>query len=182
MAPWACSLSRHAPRTSEDVVKQPAPCSPSDVRAQPRRRALQGRVHEEPPERREALSRGPLLGRRGGTAADERVLLERTGGHRQGLAGIQPGTGSAARRTAGAGQPELCRQVLDEAPAELDPTSRVAKAIAHNRGLCMGDGSFAEQVFYSGLLISSPGWSATGSWHGQLSERCGILNTLDFSS
>jgi len=25
MAPWACSLSRHAPRTSEDVVKQPAP-------------------------------------------------------------------------------------------------------------------------------------------------------------
>jgi hypothetical protein len=40
-----------------------------------------------------------------------------------------------------AGQPELCRQVLDEAPAELDPTSRVAKAIAHNRGLCQGDGT-----------------------------------------
>lgn len=171
MAPWACSLSRHAPRTSEDVVKQPAPCSPSDVRAQPRRRALQGRVHEEPPERREALSRGPLLGRRGGTAADERVLLERTGGHRQGLAGIQPGTGSAARRTAGAGQPELCRQVLDEAPAELDP-SNCAKDVFP---------AAPEGRARAGSPALS-GWSATGSWHGQLSERCGILNTLDFSS
>ncbi len=55
-----------------------------------------------------------------------------------------------------AGQPELCRQVLDEAPAELDAQSRVAKAIAHNRGLCQGDGGFPVQVFFSGLLISSP--------------------------
>ncbi|MBZ4416619.1 hypothetical protein [Myxococcus sp. RHSTA-1-4] len=55
-----------------------------------------------------------------------------------------------------AGQPELCRQVLDEAPAELDAGSRVAKAIAHNRGLCQGDGALPVTVFYSGLLISSP--------------------------
>ncbi|MFP2928916.1 hypothetical protein ACLESO_27705 [Pyxidicoccus sp. 3LG] len=55
-----------------------------------------------------------------------------------------------------AGQPELCRKVLDEAPAELDPTSRVAKALAHNRGLCQGDGSFPVKVYPRGLLISSP--------------------------
>lgn len=55
-----------------------------------------------------------------------------------------------------AGQPEVCRQVLDEAPAELDAQSRVAKAIAHNRGLCQGEGGFPVQVFFSGLLISSP--------------------------
>lgn len=55
-----------------------------------------------------------------------------------------------------AGRPELCRQVLDEAPAELDAGSRVAKAIAHNRGLCQqGDGGLAVQV-YPGLMISSP--------------------------
>ncbi|WP_164016708.1 hypothetical protein [Pyxidicoccus trucidator] len=55
-----------------------------------------------------------------------------------------------------AGQPEVCRQVLAEAPAELDAGSRVAKAIAHNRGLCQGDGGFPVQVYASGLLISSP--------------------------
>ncbi|MFP2911745.1 hypothetical protein ACLESD_43320 [Pyxidicoccus sp. 3LFB2] len=55
-----------------------------------------------------------------------------------------------------AGQPELCRQVLAEAPAELDAGSRVAKALAHNRGLCQGDGGFPVQVFSSGLHISSP--------------------------
>jgi hypothetical protein len=55
-----------------------------------------------------------------------------------------------------AGQPELCRQVLDEAPAELDPGSRVAKALAHNRGLCQGNGSLPVRVFSAGLIISSP--------------------------
>lgn len=59
-----------------------------------------------------------------------------------------------------AGQPELCRQVLAEAPPELESQSRVAKAIAHNRGLCQqqepAEKSRPVQVFYMGLLISSP--------------------------
>jgi hypothetical protein len=59
-----------------------------------------------------------------------------------------------------AGQPELCRQVLAEAPAELDPASRVAKAIAHNRGLCQsqggGEGSFPVQVTYRAIHIRTP--------------------------
>ncbi len=54
-----------------------------------------------------------------------------------------------------AGQPELCRKVLAEAPAALAPQSKVAKALAHNRGLCQGDGTLAVQV-YGGLMISSP--------------------------
>jgi hypothetical protein len=56
-----------------------------------------------------------------------------------------------------AGQPELCRQVLDEAPAELEAQSRVAKAITHNRSLCQQDeGGRPVQVFYRQLLISFP--------------------------
>ncbi|MCY1075722.1 hypothetical protein [Archangium lansingense] len=35
-----------------------------------------------------------------------------------------------------AGHPDRCLQVLDEAPRELEPDSRVAKAITFNRGLC----------------------------------------------
>ncbi len=37
-----------------------------------------------------------------------------------------------------AGQPDLCLQALAEAPRELEPQSRVSKAIAFNRGLCTG--------------------------------------------
>jgi hypothetical protein len=52
-----------------------------------------------------------------------------------------------------AGQPELCRQVLAEAPPELDPQSKVAKALAHNRKLCQGEGSVPVQVFESAFRL-----------------------------
>jgi hypothetical protein len=84
-----------------------------------------------------------------------------------------------------AGQPELCRQVLAEAPPELEAQSRVAKAIAHNRGLCQqqeqAEGSRPVQVFYMGLLISSPAeapealtreWDFyVNLWEGRLPQR-----------
>jgi hypothetical protein len=77
-----------------------------------------------------------------------------------------------------AGQPELCRQVLGEAPAELDPGSRVAKALAHNRGLCQAQaGGLAVQVF-PGLLISSPAEAAealTREWSFSVELREGRL-------
>ncbi|QSQ27252.1 hypothetical protein JY651_21075 [Pyxidicoccus parkwayensis] len=77
-----------------------------------------------------------------------------------------------------AGQPELCRQVLDEAPTELDPQSRVAKAIAHNRGLCQGDGGFPVQVVYRSLMISTPEEASaalTREWSYTLGLRDGHL-------
>lgn len=35
-----------------------------------------------------------------------------------------------------AGQPSACLEILEKAPAELEPSSKVAKAIAFNRGRC----------------------------------------------
>ncbi|MCP3144950.1 hypothetical protein [Pyxidicoccus xibeiensis] len=77
-----------------------------------------------------------------------------------------------------AGQPELCRQVLDEAPTELDPESRVAKAIAHNRGLCQGDGSFPVWVDSRSLRIASPQEAAAAlarDWNHAIALREGRL-------
>lgn len=78
-----------------------------------------------------------------------------------------------------AGQPELCRQVLVEAPSGLDPQSRVAKALAHNRGLCQqGESGFPVQVVYRSLMISSPDEAAaalTREWSYTLELRDGRL-------
>lgn len=62
-----------------------------------------------------------------------------------------------------AGHPDVCLQVLDEAPKELEPQSRVAKAIAFNRGLCKESpsqgGELPVQVMPT-LELSSPAEAA----------------------
>ncbi|PTL76911.1 hypothetical protein [Vitiosangium sp. GDMCC 1.1324] len=70
-----------------------------------------------------------------------------------------------------AGHPDICLQVLDEAPKELEPQSRVAKAIEFNRGLCSAsptqDNTAPAQVselavqVMPGLDISSPSEATT---------------------
>ncbi len=74
-----------------------------------------------------------------------------------------------------AGQPELCRQVLAQAPPELEAQSRVAKALAHNRALCQqqAEASRPVQVFM-GLLISSPAEAPEAlksEWHFYVNLR-----------
>ncbi|NMO21463.1 hypothetical protein HPC49_31245 [Pyxidicoccus fallax] len=77
-----------------------------------------------------------------------------------------------------AGQPEVCRQVLDEAPAELDAGSRVAKAIAHNRGLCQKGDALPVKVLYRWLGISDPSEASAAlsrSWSYSIGLREGSL-------
>jgi hypothetical protein len=66
---------------------------------------LQAGVHEEPPQRREALPRGTLRGSRRAAEQGPGVVLERTGCDRQGLAGVRPRPGRAVGRPAGAVPP-----------------------------------------------------------------------------
>lgn len=87
-----------------------------------------------------------------------------------------------------AGQPDLCLRTLAEAPGELDPQSRVSKAIAFNRGLCSGAPAqgtpaatpgtpFPVQVI-RGLQVLSPGQASadlTREWGAPYTLREGTL-------
>jgi hypothetical protein len=87
-----------------------------------------------------------------------------------------------------AGQPDLCLQTLAEAPRELDPQSRVSKAIAFNRGLCSGapaqgspaatQGTPLPVQVMPGLQVSSPTEAAaalTREWRSPYALREGRL-------
>jgi hypothetical protein len=60
-----------------------------------------------------------------------------------------------------AGHPDTCLQVLNEAPPGLEPSSKVAKAIAFNRGRCEGGTSTPIQVLPGFDTISKPGEAAS---------------------
>ena len=85
-----------------------------------------------------------------------------------------------------AGQPDLCLQTLADAPRELEPQSRVSKAIAHNRGLCTGASTSGTPAaprgtpllvqVMPGLQVSSPAEAAaalTREWRAPYALREG---------
>ncbi|OJH36868.1 hypothetical protein BON30_30685 [Cystobacter ferrugineus] len=87
-----------------------------------------------------------------------------------------------------AGQPDFCLQILAEAPRELEPQSRVARAIAHNRGLCTGasvaappattPGTSLPVQVMAGLRVSSPQEASTAltrEWRAPYELREGAL-------